>query len=230
MQFQMITLSFSKNIRRADLIELPKDVKPIGCKWIFKTKKDFKGNIERYKTYLVAKDFTQKEDINYKETFSPISSKDYFRTIMTLVAHSDLELYHMNVKIVFLNDDNNEMIYMVQLENYVNVVDDCVYHKFNKSKYIFLVLYVNDILLASSDIGLLYETKRFLTKNFKMKDLGEASFLLCPKNDHKRNEMQNVPYASVVGSLMYAQAYTCLDIAFVVELLGRYLSEPEMQH
>ncbi|RDX68205.1 hypothetical protein CR513_52825, partial [Mucuna pruriens] len=59
-----------------------------------------------------------------------------------------------------------------------NVVDDCVYHKFSGSKYIFLVLYVNDILLASSDTGLLHETKRFLTKNFEMKDLGEASFVL----------------------------------------------------
>ena len=59
-----------------------------------------------------------------------------------------------------------------------NLVDDCVYHKFSGSKFIFLVLYVDDILLASSDIGLLHETKKFLTKNFKMKDLGEASFVL----------------------------------------------------
>ncbi|RDX74522.1 hypothetical protein CR513_45724, partial [Mucuna pruriens] len=39
-------------------------VKPIGCKWIFKTKKDYKGNIERHKAYLVGKGFTQKEDID----------------------------------------------------------------------------------------------------------------------------------------------------------------------
>ncbi|RDX72305.1 hypothetical protein CR513_48236, partial [Mucuna pruriens] len=44
-----------------------------------------------------------------------------------------------------------------------------------KIKYIFLILYIDDILLASSDISLLHATKRFLTKNFEMKDLGKAS-------------------------------------------------------
>ena len=60
----------------------------------------------------------------------------------------------------------------------VNKVDNCVYHKFSGSRYIFLVLYVDDILLACNDMGLLSETKSFLSKNFEMKDLGEASFVL----------------------------------------------------
>ena len=55
---------------------------------------------------------------------------------------------------------------------------ECIYHKFYRSKCIFLVIYVDDILLASNDIGLLHETKRFLAKNFEMKDLGDASFVL----------------------------------------------------
>ena len=58
------------------------------------------------------------------------------------------------------------------------MVEDCVYHKFSGNKFIFLILYVDDILLASSDIGLLHETTKFLSKNFKMKDLGNASFVL----------------------------------------------------
>ncbi|RVW13581.1 Retrovirus-related Pol polyprotein from transposon TNT 1-94 [Vitis vinifera] len=201
-----------------DLVELPKSVKPIGCKWIFKTKRDSKGNIVRYKARLVAKGFTQKEGIDYKETFSPVSSKDSFRIIMTLVAHYDLELHQMDVKTAFLNGNIDETIYMVQPENFEsneskqlvcrlkrsiyglkqasrqwyrkfdqmitsfgfkeNTVDQCIYLKFSGSKFIILVLYVDDILLASSDVGLLHETKRFLSSKFDMKDLGNASFVL----------------------------------------------------
>ena len=82
-----------KNNDGWDLVELSKGAKLIGCKWICKTKRDSKGNVERYKARLIAKGFTQKEGINFKETFSPVSMKDFFRIIMRLVAHFDLELH-----------------------------------------------------------------------------------------------------------------------------------------
>ena len=128
---------------------------------------------------------------------------------MALVAHFDLELHQMDVKIVFLNGDIDETIYIVQPENFVsgdtkrmvfklkksiyglkqvshqwyykfyqviissgfemNMVNDCIYHKFSGSKHIYLVLYVDDIL---------HETKKFLSKKFEMKYLGDASFVL----------------------------------------------------
>ncbi|RVW93240.1 Retrovirus-related Pol polyprotein from transposon TNT 1-94 [Vitis vinifera] len=303
-----------------ELVPLPVGTKPIGCKWIFKTKRDSNGNVERYKARLVAKGFTQKEGIDFKETFSPVSTKDSFRIIMALVAHYDLELHQMDVKTAFLNGDIDETIYMVQLENFVsedsknmvckltksiyglkqasrqwyfkfhqiivsygfeaNLMDECVYHKFSGSKYIFLVLYVDDILLATNDISILHDTKRFLSKHFEMKDLGDASFVLGIQIHRDRSrgilglsqgpiliksskgmackianqviplslketnsvlinaikivlesqEMQKIPYASAVGSLMYAQVCTRPDIAYIVGMLGRYLSNPGMDH
>ena len=62
----------------------------------------------------MAKGFTQREDIYYNETFSPVSCKDSFRIIMTLVAHYDLELHQMDVKTTFLNGDLKENVYMAQ--------------------------------------------------------------------------------------------------------------------
>ena len=59
-----------------------------------------------------------------------------------------------------------------------NVEDNCVYAKFKNGKFIFLVLFVDDILHASSDVSLLLETKKFLSSKFDIKDLGEASFVL----------------------------------------------------
>ena len=88
-----------------DFVQLPERLKPIGYKWIFKTKRDSKGNTKRYKAHLVAKGFTQHEGINYNETFSPVSSKDSFRIIRALVAHFDLELHQMDVKTTFLNGE-----------------------------------------------------------------------------------------------------------------------------
>lgn len=60
----------------------------------------------------------------------------------------------------------------------MNLVDNCIYHKFNMSKYIFFVLYVDDILLTRNDIGLLHDANRFLAKCFEMKDLDDVSFVL----------------------------------------------------
>ena len=47
------------------LVELSNGARAIGCKWVFKKKKDSLGNIERYQVRLVAKGFTQKERIDY---------------------------------------------------------------------------------------------------------------------------------------------------------------------
>jgi hypothetical protein len=59
-----------------------------------------------------------------------------------------------------------------------NEKDNCIYAKFGSEKFILRILYVDDILLASSDVSLLLETKRFLSLNFDMKDLSEGSFVL----------------------------------------------------
>jgi hypothetical protein len=65
----------------------------------------------------MAKIFTQREGIDYNEIFS--SSKDSFRTIMTIMTHYDLELYEIDVKTTFLNGNLYENVYMVQPKIFV---------------------------------------------------------------------------------------------------------------
>ena len=61
----------------------------------------------------------------------------------------------------------------MSIQSKENVKDNCVNTKFKNGKFIFLIMYVDDILLASSDVSLLLKTKKF-----DMKDLGEALFVL----------------------------------------------------
>ena len=98
---------------------IPKGAKTVGCKWVYKTKLDSQGNIETYKARLVAKGFTQREWIDYNETFSSVSCKDSFSIIMALVAHYNLELHQMDVKTTFLNGDLEESVYMAQPKGFV---------------------------------------------------------------------------------------------------------------
>ena len=204
-----------------DLVELPNGVKSVGCKWVFKIKKDSLGNIERHKVRLVAKGFTQREGIDYMETFSPVSKKDSLQMIMALVTHFDFDLHQMDVKTAFLNGNLEEEVYMKQLKGFSssegehlvcklkksiyrlkqasrqwylkfhevitsfgfeeNIMDQCIY---SGSKICFLVLYVNDILSATNDKGLLYEVKQFLSKNF---DMNEASYVIGIKIHRERS-------------------------------------------
>jgi hypothetical protein len=69
-----------------------------------------------------------------------------------------------------------------------NDVNNCIYTKMKGGKFIILVFYVDDILLASSDKRMLHETKGFLSSNFDIKDLGEASYVLGIKIHRDRTK------------------------------------------
>ena len=55
-----------------------------------------------------------------------------------------------------------------------HLVDQCIYLKINGSKICIIALYVDDLFLASNNMGMIHETKQFPSKNFDLKDLGEA--------------------------------------------------------
>ena len=59
--------------------------------------------------------------------------------------------------------------------------DHCVYVKQSKGSFIILSLYVDDILLAGNDMEMIIATKRWLSSNFEMKDMGETDYILGVK-------------------------------------------------
>ncbi|KAA0051985.1 zinc finger BED domain-containing protein RICESLEEPER 2-like [Cucumis melo var. makuwa] len=163
------------------LVDQPSGVRPIGCKWIYKRKRDQSGKVQTFKPRLV------------------------------------------------------------------NVDEPCVYKRIINSTVAFLVLYVDDILLIGNDVGHLTDIKEWLATQFQMKDLGNAQYnskkdMLpysygihlskeqCPKTPQEVEDMSNIPYASAVGSLMYAMLCTRPNICYSVGIVSRYQSNPGRDH
>ncbi|GJY34282.1 retrotransposon protein, putative, ty1-copia subclass [Tanacetum coccineum] len=272
-----------------DLVDLPRNGKTVGSKWLFKKKTDMDGVVHTFKACLVAKGFTQTYSVDYEETFSPVAEIRAIRILIAIAAYYDYEIWQMDVKIAFLNQHLSKEVYMEQPEGFVkpkypnrkfgftqNHDEPCVYQKDSGSNVTFLILYVDDMLIMGNHIPMLQDVKSYLRRCFAMKDLGEAAYILgikiyidrswrliglCQsayiekilKILHMENSkhgsipmqeklklsksqgasthaemrcMQNVPYASAVGSIMYVVRCTRPDVAFAQNITSRFQQNP----
>ncbi|GJS97186.1 retrotransposon protein, putative, ty1-copia subclass [Tanacetum coccineum] len=158
--------------------------------------------------------------------------------------------------------------------------ESCIYVKISGSIVVFLVLYVDDILLIGNDIPTLQSVKDSLRKCFAMKDLGDAAYILgikiyrdrskrlirlsqdtyldkilkrfrmenskkgnlplhhgikissdlCPKTNDELDKMSRVPYASAIGSIMYAMTCIRPDVSFALSMVSRHQQNPGEGH
>jgi hypothetical protein len=198
-------------------VPIPKGVRPITSKPVFKVKVDQHGKVERFKMRLVARSFTQKKGVDYNNTFAPVANLESIRILLALAARYYLELNQMDVSTAYLNGKLLEELYLQPPEGVDikpdhcwrlkkslyglkqagrtwNVTLDKALHSLGFSRldaetclYVFrnsdggvcfLVVYVDDLLLAASSRALMDAVKAKLTSRFKMRDLGKASFIL----------------------------------------------------
>jgi len=119
-----------------ELVELPEGRKPVGCKWVFRTKFRSDGTVERYKVRLVAKGYTQKYGEDYDETFAPVVRYSSVRTLLLAFAVQEgMVVYQMDVVTTFLNGVLDEEIYMVQPPGYAKDDEEHLVCKLKRSLY-----------------------------------------------------------------------------------------------
>ena len=117
------------------LVKLPTGRKPVGCKWIFKTKRTSDGKVERYKARLVAKGYTQKPGEDYDETFSPVVRYSSIRTLLAFAVQNGMIIHQMDVVTAFLNGTLDEDIYMEQPPVYIKKGEEHLVCKLKRSLY-----------------------------------------------------------------------------------------------
>ncbi|KAL0373332.1 UNVERIFIED_CONTAM: Retrovirus-related Pol polyprotein from transposon TNT 1-94 [Sesamum radiatum] len=193
------------------LADLPPGCKPLGCKWIFKKKMKVDGTIEKFNARLVIQGFRQRPGIDYFDTYVPVARISTIRLLISLKSIHNLAIHQMDVKTTFLNGDLNEEVYMKQPEGFI---------------------------MPSNEHKQVDLTEEFLSSRFSMKDMGKADVILGIRiirenkgiSISQSHYIEKLEYSKVIGCLMYAMTSTRPDIAYAVEKLSRFTSNPSTHH
>ncbi|KAL4590248.1 hypothetical protein LXL04_003174 [Taraxacum kok-saghyz] len=228
-----------------DLVPIPKKKRPVKCKWVYKLKEPVNPNEKpRYKARLVAKGYSQIPGIDYTDIYSPVVKHTSIRVLLELVASNDYELEQLDVTTTFVNCELEEEFFMQQPEGHEFkrcTRDSCVYYrKCDDGSMIYLLLYVDDMLIAAKNMKEIQKLKHQLKADFEIKDLGASKKILGMEIVRDRKSrlitetdmeyMTRVPYSSAVGSLIDAMICTHPDLAYAVSMVSRYMANPRKEH
>ena len=116
-----------------ELSDLPPGSKAIGCRWVFRIKYHTDGSIQTFKARLVIQDFSQRQGVDYLDTYAPVARITSIRVLFALASIYNLPIHQMDVKTAFLNGDLDEEVYMKQPEGFVLPGHENKVCKLNKS-------------------------------------------------------------------------------------------------
>jgi len=102
-----------------EITNLPHGAKTVGVKWVYKTKLNECGKVDKYKARLVAKGYTQQYGVDYMEVFALVARMDTIRLILALAAQKGWSLFQLDVKSAFLHGELNKEVYIEQPPGYV---------------------------------------------------------------------------------------------------------------
>jgi Reverse transcriptase (RNA-dependent DNA polymerase) len=109
--------------------------KHVGCKWVYKIKYNSDGTVERYKTRLVAKGYTQTYGIGYQKTFAPVAKMSTVRILLSVATNLGLNLFQTDVKNEFLQGNMEEEVYMTLPPGHKITSDPSLVCKLRKTIY-----------------------------------------------------------------------------------------------
>ena len=115
------------------LEKLPRGRNVVSSKWVFKSKTNPDGSLNRRKARLVARGFSQTAGVDYFETFAPVVRYESVRCALSLAAAHDMDIRQFDVKTAFLNGKLDEVVYMEQPEGFEDGTDRVC--KLNRSLY-----------------------------------------------------------------------------------------------
>ena len=126
--------SIQKN-KTWSLIDLPEGAKKIGVKWIYKTKLNESGKVDKFKARLVAKGYAQQHGVDYTEVFAPVARLDTVRIICALAVQRNWVIYQLDVKSAFLHGELSEDVFVDQPKGYEEKGNEHKVYKLHKALY-----------------------------------------------------------------------------------------------
>ncbi|GJT52209.1 retrotransposon protein, putative, ty1-copia subclass [Tanacetum coccineum] len=222
-----------------ELVDQPPGQKLVSCKWLYKIKEGIEGvQKPRVILSLTACEDYELEQLDVKTAFLHGNLKEtiYMRQPPGFEEGTGNKVCLLKKEISFMilsspsHGTDRFDVYMISNRFSRSSYDSCVYFKeFAPGMYIYLLLYVDDMLIACKSKSEIEYTKRLLQKEFDMKELGLARKILGMKIVRDRVGLYAIG-STLQGSLMYLMVCTRPDIAYAVSIVSRYLANPGKNH